>query len=935
MRCPLPQQYSIRNHSGIYFKTSYSACSILLIAVLILLQFAVVYLVISMPPKKRQVRAPAHEEQQIPCVGEIASSTREDALPDESSDSECEYDDASRQIGRDAARGTLGARSREHYTKYQEAMVSWAQKQNAVLPAEKRFKTQVPFSYRYVATYLDHLKQKLVPWPHQAGLTKHYSTGLMNAVIISIKDAYRIEEVAVQDEIDTLMSNFYKMYCKFIGHEKLLGRYPVKVGRSAIPIAAFKLISKKLFEMQNDGNWKPQIQIWPYWNILGTLLSRSERVGHALIEHIGMKEDMILFDTQTSKSDPSGKGSYAKCIASNPYDPHSDVFLGLAFLFFCRDSSSDNHIFSYADMPATATMYLRKALDSFTESEEIVLGCSKNLVGLHTAKKTGCSKLYDNECTVAVAVEKRCDHNLHGSQTCYIGDLPSNDAFNARILAGLPFGTDEFSAKPCHFDGIPSDLLCSIPWSSLIKGYHTFPAACKAIMPFLLATVIHHEKFIRINLRGGGGHPILFSPLFTIHKYLFDMLSPYVKHGICQSDLTTTGVPLSSKTHAAVRRIENRITHIEGALQRLGVLPADFHVLPCDTAGPSSTRQCDVLADKIDQLLPVLESLAGISSSTGGQRLLSKATAQWSIGYLPTDFRIPTMAVDELWRAWHLASPATPAFKGICGKMLPASDHRINDIRQLSRYSKVIEFITGQTKVSGDNVEAFFDALWKQCFELALEENVALGTVNQGAGTFYNKVCAHKNLKAALTSSTRVVINIHAKDATPDLSNVGLVCADARSLQRPVPSISQGTPSMAPDVNAQRLRQSLVPLILPRFNIPSMWNAWWCASESFTLPLRRLEQDGMWRRTYTAKPSEITRLCRYKKAVRHIQSNMSDEMCEVATDRCFLTGWGKLSAYLMQEHGICIMDNAAPSVLYECCNKLGKAFKPPVWSTYQ
>ena len=237
-----------------------------------------------MPPRKRSNQTTALSEQQAaPSVAEVSAAARsagvsEGDVTDETSDSECETDEFSRQVGRDAARGTLGARSREHYTRYQAAMVSWAQKQNEGLPVERRFKTHVPFSYRLVATYLDYLKQKLVPWPHQPGFTKHYSTGLMNAVIISIKDAYRIEEVPVQEEVDTLMSNFYKMYCKFIGLEKLHGRYPVKVGRSAIPIAAFKLIAKKLFEMQNDRNWKPQIQIWPYWNTLGTVLSRSERV---------------------------------------------------------------------------------------------------------------------------------------------------------------------------------------------------------------------------------------------------------------------------------------------------------------------------------------------------------------------------------------------------------------------------------------------------------------------------------------------------------------------------------------------------------------------------------------------------------------------------------------------------------------------------------
>ena len=903
-----------------------------------------------MPPKKRQEKAPL--EPQTPSVDEIAAARSDDELEDDTSDSECgEYDSASRQIGKDAARGTLGARSREHYTKYQAAMVLWAQIQNAVLPKEKWFKTHIPFSYRFVATYLDHLKQKQVPWPHEPGLTKHYSTGLILAVIAAIKDAYRIEEIAVQEEIDTFMSNFYKMYCKFIGHEKLLGRYPVKVGRSAIPIAAFKLIAKKLFEMQNGRNWRAQIQIWPYWNILGTVLSRSERVGQGIIEHLGMKEDMILFDPQNSKSDPAGINSYAKCIASNPFEPHSDVFLGLAFLFFCRDSESDNRLFSYADMPATATSYLRNILDSFTESEEIVLGCSKNLVGLHTAKKTGCSKLYDNECTVAVAIEKRCDHNLQGSQSCYIGDLPSNDAFNARILAGLPFGTDEFSAKPCHFDAVPDEMWLSISWSSIIKGYHKFPAACKAVMPFLLAAVIHHERFIRTHLRGGGGHPILFSPLFTIHKRLFDMLRPYVKHGVCQSDLTTTGVPLSSKTHAAVHRIERRITNIEGALQRLNMLPADFHVL---SAAPSSTCQCDVLVDKLDKLLPVLEALAGPTiSSTVDQRLLSKATSAWSIGYMPTDFRIPPMSVDELWRAWYVASPSAPALKSVCGKMLPVSDNRNNDIRQLSRYSKVVAFITGTMQVSSENADGCFDALWQQCIELGNQEGVALGTVNQGAGTFYNKICAHKNLKAVLVSSSRIAVCIPVTNGTSTLGNNGIffdaVRANARlplqvgqplTLSR-APSIAFAVPATSPAAHAApspMLVEDPVQkqvLVLPRFSIPNLWNAWWCASEAFEFPMRRLSEPGGLITRYTVKPSERSKFCRYKKVVSLIQSHMTDEMCALATERCFSTGWAKLSAYLQQKHGTCVKQDAAASTLYECCNALEASFKPPVWSNYQ
>jgi hypothetical protein len=699
---------------------------------------------------KKQKASAVVAEQPSSGTENDASEHLQDVLADETSDSECEYDAASRKIGRNAARGTLGVRSRRQYTTYQEAMVAWGQQQNADLPVEKRFKTRVPFSYRFVAMYLDHLHKKEIPWPSKSGFTKHYSTALILAVITAIKDAYRIEEEPVQEEIETFLSNFYKMYCKFIGREKMLGRYPVQVGRSAIPSSAFKMISKKLFEMQHGRYWKAQTQVWPYWNILGTVLSRSERVGEVLVDHIAGKEDMILFDVSTSKSDPTGVLSYAKAIASNPFEPYSDAFLGLAILFFCRNSESDNRIFSYADMSATATVYLHKILDSLSDHEETLLCCSKNLVGLHTAKKTGCSKLYDNECTVAVAIEKRCDHHLHGSQGSYIGDLPANDAFNARILAGLEFGTEQFAAKPCHFESVPETLWSSIPWNSIIHGYSKFPVSCKAAMPLLLASVIHHESFIRNELRGGGGHPILFSSLFTIHKSLFDQLRPYVRYGLCQSEMTTTGVPLSSKTHATVHRIEQRLSNIEAAMQRLNVLPHGFH----DTPSSPSQLPGDLLVAKLDKVLDTLASL--VNSGARGEVLVSTAAPDsWSIGYLPSDFRIAPMSVAELWRAWHVPTASAPALKGICGKMLPASDNRDNDIRQLSRYSKVVAFVAGTTQVSGQNIEGSFELLWNQCQELAGEQGIALGSVNQGAGTFYNMVCAQKSLKMALLSPSR------------------------------------------------------------------------------------------------------------------------------------------------------------------------------------
>ena len=85
--------------------------------------------------KQKQKVSTVVAEQPSSGAESDASEHPQDFLADETSDSECKYDATSRKIGRNAARGTLGVRSRRQYTNYQEAMVAWGQQQNADLSA--------------------------------------------------------------------------------------------------------------------------------------------------------------------------------------------------------------------------------------------------------------------------------------------------------------------------------------------------------------------------------------------------------------------------------------------------------------------------------------------------------------------------------------------------------------------------------------------------------------------------------------------------------------------------------------------------------------------------------------------------------------------------------------------------------------------------------
>jgi hypothetical protein len=171
------------------------------------------------------------------------------------------------------------------------------------------------------------------------------------------------------------------------------------------------------------------------------------------------------------------------------------------------------------------------------------------------------------------------------------------------------------------------------------------------------------------------------------------------------------------------------------------------------------------IESKLDKLLELLTAMT--SSSSGGQYLHLKVPAPvWEIGYLPADFRIASLSIEQLWRSWHVATPSGPALQAICGKMLPAGENRSNDMRQLSRYFKVIECIKGPSKVAAENLEEYFAALWKQCEDLAKDCGILLGSAHQGAGTFYNCICLNKAFKEALLSPSRSVVVIVAQSSS-------------------------------------------------------------------------------------------------------------------------------------------------------------------------
>jgi hypothetical protein len=86
----------------------------------------------------------------------------------------------------------------------------------------------------------------------------------------------------------------------------------------------------------------------------------------------------------------------------------------------------------------------------------------------------------------------------------YVGD--GQDQLCGRMIAGLPFSDEGFAALPPHFCNETMDLLTIDFWRVVVEGYDNYPDGVKATFPFLLASLIYHEKFLHEKLFAA--HPL-------------------------------------------------------------------------------------------------------------------------------------------------------------------------------------------------------------------------------------------------------------------------------------------------------------------------------------------------------------------------------------------------------------------------------------------
>ena len=447
---------------------------------------------------------------------------------------------------------------------------------------------------------------------------------------------------------------------------------------------------------------------------------------------------------------------------------------------------------------------LHGLLDILNATQKATLGCQVEDLGLHSTRKGSASF-----CTGQVggpnicAVFLRMNHSLGQLRDRYIHEGEGADSLCGRMVVGLDFNSINFAVLPPHFNTATTALLTEDFWRTVLPNFDNLPTPFKSCLPFLLASVLYHEDFLRIHLPQC--HSLWSAPVFA-NNPLYNELKAGLLLGIGYCDdtyMSATGVP----PHLAIaKQVNDMITEFKGCRKELDELKqlikvdlvnklpqllgdyirANFHVEGDALTVADLDRRENGLKDYILGLITGLKesNQAVIDSHARAAQLQNQAAQlqgivqgnhdwwkEWdNARYTPPQFQFPfALAAATMWRLWLFGNRSI----GVRPYRLlrPHCDlFSAGDRVKFSRAKGCMEFIlkiVGQNKATYlpqdvDNVylltDVQCDAVFDKVFRLLHSEGnffqQAIPTAEIRArakelcyGTMYNDKCKYETSK--------------------------------------------------------------------------------------------------------------------------------------------------------------------------------------------
>lgn len=554
--------------------------------------------------------------------------------------------------------------------------------------------SDAPYAHSTVQMY----KSAITWWYEEKGAIIDHATALrLNRLLKGYK-----KEVATMRQSGALPATEGKHPVTFQGYLTLAKKF-MSYGPRAAQVTAGGRIRKT-----QHGTFASMLFGWPYLLLMWNVMARNMTVSKIMLRHLGWEQDALTVIVPKSKSDPEGNNTLPKHVYANPLRPEVCPILALAVLIFCKSSRGDAanpSLFEGKMQDSRFSAMLRQILAHLTTDELANVGSIQSDVGTHSSRKGAAS--YVSSVVggpTAISIFQRAGWSLGNVRDRYIFEGDGSDQLCGRTICGLPITTNQFATLPPHLRESDLRELTEERWTDILPLYSQFPVSMKQVVPFLLASILFHAKFLRETL--DPHHPLFTSPLYRsglVERWQDRVL---VGTSCSETGLSATGVPIHIVISNSVKELDQRLT------QRMAELP---HLVKADIlrdvriegVQPVQRSEWEMLERRLDTITEAVQAIlagragtaatsAGASSSASVSRQNDDSQFQmWCWGGtfhpVPEGFKLPRTCIKDFWIMWHHGNPGEKIGRL---KQLTNTDLSYGpDICQISRCRKLMKEI--------------------------------------------------------------------------------------------------------------------------------------------------------------------------------------------------------------------------------------------------
>jgi len=516
---------------------------------------------------------------------------------------------------------------------------------------------------------------------------------------------YKEQKLKMSSELEIALSNYISGFKRNVADLKQRGLMDIQEGRAPIAFSGYSIVCRAILTHEPIGrsaSWQKSIFAWPFFVFCWNLMARSCSVGDMMLQHLRWHGDALVCTLPKHKGDQVGDKIVDRHVFANPLNPSICPILSLGLLLFCkpfREEGGQQQVFEGNRSECRFSEILRGILDSLPEASQLLLGASTDDIGTHSPRKGSTTFVLGMiGGPTPVQVFLRAGWSLGNVKDRYLFSGEGGDQLSGRCVAGLPITDGEFATLPPHFS---ESILITIEehnWATIIpgstpyfkliqikililayalQGYENYPHSFKTTMPFLLASVVYHQDWLRSTL--SPSHPLFLSRLFTDGHAQRLKSHVLLGVGVCKkTGLTATGVPhhlvishnlleLQHEMRAEMTSMKRKFEDLEANVHlRLDELPqkvTDTLRSSFEISGAIAVTRQDI-QNIFDALRQEIRDSRSISSGNPSPVEASPpnstsvgefSTFHWNgqLHMVPAGFRFPlTVNLKVIWDLW-------------------------------------------------------------------------------------------------------------------------------------------------------------------------------------------------------------------------------------------------------------------------------------------